>query len=200
MIPLAGLIACCGSDTKNTGDPDSSTDPGIDCPPIPPGCVNGCIDEDGLETFPWGVTARTCEVVTNEQGCPELDFTTEDCRPGICYTVDYLDVSCLPAVECDSSSCTCPEGSPCSCALDSCTVTCEGDCIVTLGGADSVVECAAERECRTTCTGTGCTTRCGAGGRCTQRCDAAGCLLECGTATDCSQECNVPGECTCNGC
>ena len=53
-----------------------------DCPPVPPGCIDYCADADGAEAADIGVQIRRCTVETDEHGCPYLDWTTEDCRPG----------------------------------------------------------------------------------------------------------------------
>lgn len=185
-----------GSDTADLSD----TADGEECFPVPPGCIDTCRDEDGNEAIALGVSARRCRVVTGEDGCPELEFTDEDCGEGTCVW-NVVDVECVPPVNCESTECTCPDGHACTCSGVDCTVTCEGSCIVTLDGTDGAVTCAADAACKTECTGTGCTTTCAEGGTCSQVCDGTDCTLECDGASECVQECNAdPSECTCSGC
>lgn len=191
-----------GSDTADLADTADLTDTADDeeCPLVPPGCIDTCRDEDDNEAVTLGVSARHCRVVTGEDGCPELEFTDEDCGEGTCVW-DVVTVECVPPVDCESTECTCPDGLACTCSDVDCAVTCEGSCIVTLDGTDGAVTCAADAECITECTGTGCTTTCAEGGTCSQVCDGTGCTLECDGASECVQECNAdPSECTCNGC
>jgi len=173
---------------------------GEECMPVPPGCIDTCRDEEDNETTALGVTARRCQVVTGDDGCPELEFTDESCGQGTCVR-EEADVECVPPVACESTDCTCPDGLACTCSDVDCAVTCERHCIVTLDGTDGAVTCAEGVECRTACAGTTCTTNCAEGGTCSQVCDGTECTLECDGASECVQECNVdPAECTCNGC
>lgn len=180
---------------------DVSEDPDQEeCPMLPPGCIDSCRDENGDEVQTLGVSARRCEVVTDEHGCPALSFTDEDCGEGTCVWQEG-SVECLPPVSCESAECSCPPDTACSCALDDCSVSCEDHCIVSINGENGTVECQDGSMCRVVCNGVNCGTNCGSGGRCTQECNSAGCLLDCDGASECSQECNVlPEDCTCNGC
>ena len=92
---------------------DTVVDTEDDCPAVPPGCVDYCANEDGDEAVDIGVQIRRCTVETDERGCPYLDWTTEDCRPGTCDAATHPP-ACVPEHECSSGTCTCPPGARCT--------------------------------------------------------------------------------------
>jgi len=235
FILVTGTLAACGS-YRVSGTPDSSEDTtpadtasdtavdqqpdlGEECPPIPGGCVDFCADADGGYAVGIGVRIERCEIAYDERGCPYLDWTTEDCSPGTCDGSGWEPI-CIDPYTCESMECTCPAGARCSCGLASCSVACEGHCIVSVSGASGVVDCADGAACEVECSGASCVTNCASGGTCAQVCDGTSCTVACDTAASCSQDCNSvfctvdcqaagscsqdctdsTGSCTCTGC
>lgn len=190
-----------------------------DCPPVPPGCIDYCADADGAEAADIGVQIRRCTVETDEHGCPYLDWTTEDCRPGTCGAGVHPP-ECVEETACGPGTCTCPPGARCTCGHVSCDVICAGHCIVVLTGTNGNVDCADGSLCDVTCEGTNCDVECSTGGTCRQTCDGLNCTMSCDSASSCRQDCNglsctmdcqsctdcaqdctdTTGSCTCTGC
>ncbi len=198
---------------------DAVADMEEECPPVPGGCVDFCADEDGDYADDIGVRVERCTVEYDEHGCPYLDWTTEDCRPGTCDAA-AMPPACVPEHDCSAGTCTCPAGARCSCGHLNCDVTCEGHCIVSLSGTNGNVNCADGSLCEVTCSGTNCDVECATGGTCSQTCDGLNCTMSCDSASSCLQDCNglscsmncqsctdcsqdctgSTGSCTCTGC
>jgi hypothetical protein len=198
---------------------DVVADADDDCPAVPPGCIDYCANEDGDEATDIGVQIRRCTIEYDERGCPYLDWTTEDCRPGTCDAAT-MPPECVDETTCSSGTCTCPAGARCTCGHLNCDVTCEGHCIVVLTGTNGNVNCADGSLCEVTCEGTNCDVECATAGTCSQTCDGLNCTMSCDSASSCFQDCNglscsmdcqsctscshdctdAGGTCTCTGC
>jgi hypothetical protein len=74
MDELQALARAAAVEAVGDADADADTDADAD----------GDIDGDGEEVLTGGVAARRCEVVTGEDGCPAVSFTSKDGAPDTC--------------------------------------------------------------------------------------------------------------------